>query len=77
MRPEQGIPGYRLFGPREAALRSACKRLGLKSLRGLLRRATRVDRIVKGAAPGDAWGELVALCLATAGNPVGEAAWIR
>ena len=77
MRPEAGIPGYRLFGPREGALRSAGKRLGLKSLRGLLRRATRVDRIVKGAAPGDAWGELVALCLAAAGKPVGEAAWIR
>ncbi|MEZ5447326.1 MAG: DNA polymerase III subunit delta [Gammaproteobacteria bacterium] len=76
MRPEQGITGYRMFGPREGTLRAAGQRLGLRPLRRLLRRATRVDRIVKGAAPGDAWGELVSLCLAAAGRPVGGSAWI-
>lgn len=75
MRPEQGIPGYRMFGGRESALRAAGQRLGLKPLRRLLRRAARVDRIAKGAAAGDAWGELVSLCLAAAGRPVGGSAW--
>jgi DNA polymerase III subunit delta len=73
-RPEAVMPGYRLFGPREGILRNAARRLGVKTLRALLREATRIDRVAKGAAAGDVWNDLSALCMAMAGKPLGAVA---
>lgn len=73
-RPEALMPGYRLFGPREGILRNAARRLGIGSLRRLVREATRIDRVAKGAAAGDVWDDLTALCLAMAGKPLGAVA---
>jgi DNA polymerase-3 subunit delta len=75
--PEAAIPGYRLFPSRETLLKSAARRLGVADLRMCLRQATRVDRIIKGAAAGNAWDEMTALCLRIAGKPWSEPSWIH
>ncbi len=69
-RPEENIPGYKMFGQRESLLRAAAQRLGVEKMRRLLREAIRIDRVAKGAAPGEPWGELTGLCLGLAGRPL-------
>lgn len=69
-RPEEIIPGYKMFGQRESLLRTAALRLGAEKLKRLLREAIRIDRVVKGAAPGQPWEELTGLCLSLAGKPL-------
>lgn len=76
-RPETAIPGYRLFPARETLLKSIARRLSGNRLRNALRHATHIDRMVKGAAPGDAWGELTVLTLHLAGREFGSAPWIH
>ncbi|HTT07947.1 MAG TPA: DNA polymerase III subunit delta [Gammaproteobacteria bacterium] len=69
-RPEENIPGYKMFGQRESLLKTAARRLGAEKLKRLLREAIRVDRVVKGVAQGQPWEELTGLCLNLAGKPL-------
>ena len=75
-RPEESIPGYRLFPPRDAAMRAVARRLGAPPLRAMLRRATRIDRTIKGVGEGRPWDALTDLCLCMAGKPLGRLQWM-
>jgi DNA polymerase-3 subunit delta len=75
-RPEEAIPGYRLFPPRDAAMRAAARRLGTPPLRVMLRMATRIDRTIKGVGQGRPWDALTDLCLCMAGKPLGKLQWM-
>jgi len=52
------------FGPRRALVERAARRWTLPAIQAGLLHAARIDRIVKGLEPGDAWDELRALGLA-------------
>ena len=56
----------RVWGKRKAAVRAGLQRHNAVRWQQLLRRAGRVDRLAKGA-PGNAWDELLQLCLLMAG----------
>lgn len=62
--------GLRLFGPRQALMQKASRRLGVAACRDGLDRVARIDAIGKGQLGGDAWTELhrlgLALCAARA-----------
>jgi len=55
---------------RKPLVRNTLKRCSLQRLRRLLRLAGRIDRIIKGAAPGNVWDELLQLALGLAGVSV-------
>lgn len=57
----------RIFGPRERLFSSALSRLPTHRLEHSLQQLALIDRMVKGAAPGDAWHALERLILALAG----------
>ncbi len=63
-----------VWASRRALVAKAAKRLGHDTCLDLLRRAARLDRVVKGRAPGDAWHELEKLALALCGVRVASAA---
>jgi DNA polymerase-3 subunit delta len=54
---------------KERAMRAARERLESRELEGLLEECARVDRQVKGAAPGDPWRTLECVALRLAGVP--------
>jgi len=54
---------------RRNALQKALGRLGAGPVRAALAHAARIDRIIKGIAPGDAWDECLRLCLRLCGRP--------
>lgn len=65
----------RVWQSRQPLLRRALQRLPADAIVRLLRDSLRVDRLVKGAAPGDPWDELESLYVALAGGPwLGELA---
>lgn len=67
-RPEERVfAEQRVWDKRKPLLRAALRRHGVAGCHALLRRAAAADRVIKGAAPGDAWDELMALALALAG----------
>jgi DNA polymerase-3 subunit delta len=57
----------RVFGPRERLFTSALSRLPVSRLRAALQRLARIDRMVKGASPGDPWKALEHLMLGLSG----------
>lgn len=56
------------FGPRKARIQRAARRVGIRRWQGLLARCARVDRVLKGVAPGRTWDELLQLSLRIAGG---------
>ncbi|MCC5856763.1 MAG: DNA polymerase III subunit delta [Ectothiorhodospiraceae bacterium] len=66
--PEEVLRRERAFGPRKTALPAAARRGRPARWQALLARAARVDRVIKGAAAGRPWDELLHLSLAIAGT---------
>lgn len=64
------LADHRVWDNRKTLVRSALKRCSLPTLRRLLRQAGRVDRIIKGAALGNTWDELLQLTLGLSGITV-------
>ncbi|MCP5142567.1 MAG: DNA polymerase III subunit delta [Gammaproteobacteria bacterium] len=58
----------RVWEKRKAAHRAALRRFPAAAWHELVKRAARVDRVVKGARAGDAWEELLHLTLALCGQ---------
>ncbi len=78
----RGLPAANAMGKakvwksRQALVRSAMARHPLQNLHRLLKQASAVERVVKGATPGDPWQELTVLVTGLAGSsrPAGRAA---
>jgi len=63
------LKAERVFDDRRRnALQKALGRLGAGPVRAALAHAARIDRIIKGIAPGDAWDECLRLCLRLCGR---------
>lgn len=58
---------HRVWDKRKAAVRAGLKRYNLRRWQQLLRRAGRIDRMIKGAESGNPWDELLQLALLVAG----------
>jgi DNA polymerase-3 subunit delta len=68
----QALRAARIWGPaREQAMRRASQRFRAPTLEAALRHAARIDRMIKGLAPGDVWDELMQLGLRFA-QPAGR-----
>jgi len=65
----KGIDGVlaRVWGKRKGPVKAGLQRHNKARWQQMLRRAARLDRVVKGAAPGNAWDELLQLTLLMAG----------
>lgn len=61
---------HRVWKSRQQLVGKALTRHTLATWQGLLADCARLDRMVKGQAPGNPWDELVQLCLRLAGRPV-------
>ena len=59
----QALRELRVWGDRQKAMPQALRRMTGSRLRDALRHAARIDRIIKGVAPGDPWDELCTLGL--------------
>lgn len=57
---------YKVWSSRTGIVRRALERAPLGRLRHLFERSIRLDRIIKGAAPGNPWDELELICLGLA-----------
>jgi len=57
----------RVWGKRKGPVKAALQRHNRARWQQMLRRAARLDRVIKGAAPGNAWDELLQLTLLMAG----------
>ncbi len=66
---EKVLEANRVWSRRQPLVRQALKRLSSAAWLGILQRAARTDRVIKGRAAGDAWRELQALALAMSGLP--------
>ena len=64
---EQALDAARVWSRRKPLVRQALKRLAPAAWLGVLQRAARVDRVIKGRATGDTWRELQNLALAMSG----------
>ena len=64
---EQALDAARVWSRRKPLVRQALKRLAPAAWLGVLQRAARVDRVIKGRAAGDTWRELQNLALAMSG----------
>jgi len=64
---ESLLQQYRVWDKRKPLYQSALQRHNLRRWRVLLRRAARLDRVAKGAEPGNPWDELLQLGLLIAG----------
>jgi DNA polymerase III subunit delta len=58
---------FRVWAKRKAPVRAGLQRHNLKRWELLLRRAGRIDRMIKGIEPGNPWDELLQLALLMAG----------
>lgn len=65
---DEQLRKQRVWEKRKAVHRAALKRFPASAWHELLQRASRVDRVVKGARPGDPWEELLHLTLALCGQ---------
>jgi len=61
---------HRVWSTRQAVVGKALGRLGADAGFNLLSDCARLERVVKGRAPGKPWDELVQLCLRLAGRPL-------
>lgn len=64
---EQAMASHRVWDTRKPLVRQGLQRHKASTWQTLLRQAGQIDRIIKGARPGDAWDELLQLALAMAG----------
>lgn len=64
----------RVWGKRKAPVKAGLQRHNRVRWQQMLRRAARLDRVIKGATPGNAWDELLQLTLLMAGLPLFRAA---
>lgn len=62
----QALKEQRVWGPRQTAMERALRRHDRDSVAGLLARAARADRTIKGLARGDGWDALLGLAVAIA-----------
>lgn len=62
----QAMRDARVWGDRQRLMPQALRRLAPSALRAALQHAARIDRIIKGVAPGDPWDELRLLGLSLA-----------
>ncbi|MCP4700081.1 MAG: DNA polymerase III subunit delta [Gammaproteobacteria bacterium] len=62
---------HRVWGSRKALAASAVRRHKLRTWQAFLRQAGQLDRIIKGAAPGNAWDEIMRLAMQVAGVNLG------
>ncbi len=58
---------HRVWERRKPLVKAGLKRCGVARWQALLRRCGQVDRVIKGAAPGRAWDELLQLSMQIAG----------
>lgn len=61
---------HRVWAKRQAVVGKALPRHKPEAWQALLAACARLDRVVKGLAPGSPWDELVHLCLCLAGRPL-------
>lgn len=61
---------HRVWAKRQPVVGKALSRLRPEGWQALLAGCARIDRIIKGLAPGNPWDELVHLCLRLAGRPL-------
>jgi DNA polymerase-3 subunit delta len=64
---DQVLEQFRVWNKRKGPVRAALQRHNRKRWQLLLRRAGRIDRMVKGVEPGNPWDELLQLALLMAG----------
>lgn len=64
---EQALDAARVWSRRQPLVRQALKRLTSAAWLGVMQRAARLDRVIKGRAAGDAWRELQNMALAMGG----------
>ena len=64
---EQAMAGQRVWDKRKAPVRAGLQRHNLNRWQLLLRRAGRIDRMIKGVEAGNPWDELLQLALLMAG----------
>ncbi len=64
---EQAIGKQRVWEKRKPLFRAALERHGVRRWQPFLVRAGRIDRIIKGIEPGNAWDELIQLATVIAG----------
>ncbi len=62
---------YKVWRNRQPLVGKALRRYKLAAWQLLLGKCAEIDRIVKGQAPGNAWDELVQLCLGLSGTRLG------
>lgn len=67
---DQALARQHVREKRKPLLRKALQRNPLAVWRGLLQQAAHVDQVIKGAAAGNAWDELLQLTESLAGSPV-------
>ncbi len=72
--PERVFADNRVWDKRKPMVKAALRRHPLAAWHGLLQQAGRVDRVIKGAAAGNVWDELLQLALALAGVAAPRAA---
>jgi len=65
--PDQVLGRHGVWDNRKALVHAALRRHSAPGLHRLLRRAARVDRVIKGAEQGDAWDQLLQVALGLAG----------
>ncbi len=68
--PQQVMGRHRVWEQRRPLVRKGLERHPRRRWQQLLRHAARIDRVIKGAARGDAWDELLQLVLAISGRPL-------
>jgi DNA polymerase-3 subunit delta len=68
----KGLDGVlgQVWGKRKGPVKAGLQRHNKVRWQQMLRRAARLDRVIKGAAPGNAWDELLQLTLLMAGVPL-------
>lgn len=64
------LTNLKVFEKRKPLIKKALMRHKGQALQAILQHATLIDRIIKGAAPGNVWNELLQLSLAIAGQPL-------
>lgn len=64
---ERALDAARVWSRRQPLVRQALKRLTPAAWLGVMQRAARIDRVIKGRATGDIWRELQNLALAMGG----------
>ncbi|MFN2309167.1 MAG: DNA polymerase III subunit delta [Gammaproteobacteria bacterium] len=68
--PGQVLARHRVWSTRQAVVGQALGRHRPEAWLAMLGDCARLDRVVKGQAPGNPWDELVHLCLRLAGRPL-------